>query len=103
VFIGLGMNTHDVVTLSEIAYWFEGWRGIVFGVVKVGTAFGQISLLPLSAFLIVSLGWRPAVAMLGVLSFVLLVSAALAIKTPDLKQTPETAQAASGLTFQQAH
>ena len=102
VFIGLGMSTHDVVTLSTIARWFEGRRGIMSGVVKVGTAFGQIVLPPLSAFLIVSLGWRPAVALLGVLAFVLLVAAALAMKTPDLKQTPETVQDASGLTFQQA-
>ena len=80
VFIGLGMSTHDVVTLSTIARWFEGRRGIMSGVVKVGTAFGQIVLPPLSAFLIVSLGWRPAVALLGVLAFVLLVAAALARK-----------------------
>ena len=28
VFIGLGMSTHDVVTLSTIARWFEGRRGL---------------------------------------------------------------------------
>ena len=66
VFIGLGMSTHDVVTLSTIARWFEGQRGLMSGVVKVGTAFGQVILPPVAALLIVSLGWRPAVALLGV-------------------------------------
>ena len=102
VFIGLGMSTHDVVTLSTIARWFEGRRGLMSGVVKVGTAFGQIVLPPVAALLIVTLGWRPAVALLGVLAFVLLVIAALAMKTPDIRQTPNPSQDVSGLTFQQA-
>ena len=102
VFIGLGMSTHDVVTLSTIARWFEGRRGLMSGVVKVGTAFGQIVLPPVAALLIVTLGWRPAVALLGVLAFVLLVIAALAMKIPDTRQTPNPSQDVSGLTFQQA-
>ena len=102
VFIGLGMSTHDVVTLSTIARWFEGRRGLMSGVVKVGTAFGQIVLPPVAALLIVTLGWRPAVALLGVLAFVLLVIAALAMKIPDIRQTPNPSQDVSGLTFQQA-
>ncbi len=102
VFIGLGMSTHDVVTLSTLARWFEGRRGLMSGVVKVGTAFGQIVLPPVAALLIVTLGWRPAVALLGVLAFVLLVIAALAMKIPDIRQTPNPSQDVSGLTFQQA-
>ena len=85
VFIGLGMSTHDVVTLSTIARWFEGRRGLMSGVVKVGTAFGQIVLPPVTALLIVTLGWRPAVALLGVLAFVLLVIAASGDENPRFK------------------
>ena len=34
VFIGLGLSTHDVVTLSTIGRWFENRRGMMTGVVK---------------------------------------------------------------------
>ena len=70
-----------MVTLLTIARWFEGRRGIMSGVVKIGTAFGQIVLSSVAAFLIVSLGWRPAVALLGVPALVLLVIATMAMKT----------------------
>lgn len=103
VFIGLGMSTHDVVTLSTIARWFEGRRGLMSGVVKVGTAFGQVVLPPVAALLIVSLGWRPAVALLGVVAGFLLVIAALAMKNPTIKSGAATPQDGQGLTFQQAH
>ena len=34
LFIGVGMSSHDVVTLSTIARWFQQRRGIMTGVVK---------------------------------------------------------------------
>ena len=33
-FIGLGMGTHDVVTLSTVARWFQKGRGVVTGLAK---------------------------------------------------------------------
>jgi len=38
--LGVGLSTHDVVTLSTVARWFERKRGIMTGVVKTGTAVG---------------------------------------------------------------
>ena len=58
--IGLGLATHDVVTLSTIARWFGGRRGMMTGVVKVGTAVGQMVLPPLAALLMAVVGWRYA-------------------------------------------
>jgi len=40
--VGIGMATHDIVTLSTIARWFQKKRGRMTGIVKVGTAAGQI-------------------------------------------------------------
>ena len=68
LFIGLGMSTHDVVTLSTVARWFEKRRGIMTAVVKIGTAAGQATLPLLAAFLIAWIGWRDALIVLGVLA-----------------------------------
>lgn len=82
LFIGLGMSSHDVVTLSTVAKWFDRRRGMMTGVVKVGTALGQIALPPLAALLIVHLGWRPAAIALGISAIVLLLIAAFSMKSP---------------------
>ena len=82
LFLALGMSTHDVVTLSVVARWFEGRRGIMTGVVKVGTAVGQISIPPVLAVLIGWLGWRDAVMVLGVVAAIVLVAAASLMRVP---------------------
>lgn len=82
VFMALGLGTHDVVTLSTIARWFEKRRGIMSGVVKTGTALGQVTVPPLAAFLLLTYGWRQAFVLLGAGAIVLLIIAALSMKRP---------------------
>jgi MFS family permease len=102
VSIGLGMSTHDVVTLSTIARWFEGRRGVMTGVVKVGTAVGQVVLPPVMALLIVLLGWQMAVVSIGICVTILLISSAMMMTYPEVS-TPETAvQDPPGMSFRAA-
>lgn len=80
--VGLGMSSHDVVTLSAVARTFERRRGLMTGLVKLGTASGQM-LLPLAAaFLIAAIGWRPAAWSLGLAAALFLVVGALLMKAP---------------------
>lgn len=74
--IGAGLSTHDVVTLSTIARWFKRRRGMMTGVVKVGTACGQIIVPLVAASLIAAFGWRVACVVLGGGAAALLVFAA---------------------------
>ncbi len=79
-FIALGLSTHDVVTLSTVARWFEKRRGVMSGVVKVGTAAGQVAVPPIAALLIAGYGWRSALVILGVGASVLLLIAAQSMR-----------------------
>jgi MFS family permease len=82
LFISAGMSTHDVVTLSTVARWFERRRGMMTGVVKTGTAAGQM-LMPLAAaVLIADFGWRAATMALGLGAAFFLLIAALLMKRP---------------------
>jgi MFS family permease len=83
LFIGVGMAVHDVVTLSTIARQFERRRGIMTGVVKVGTAAGQMALPPLAAFLIALYDWRLALMALGIGAAAVLLFGALLMKSPS--------------------
>ena len=91
--IGAGLASHDVVTLSTVARWFETRRGIMTGVVKVGTAAGQVALPPLTALLVVALGWREAVLVLGAGAAVLVLGAAAVMTRPPERRTAEGALA----------
>lgn len=97
--LGAGLSTHDVVTLSTIARWFERKRGIMSGVVKVGTALGQVTLPPLAAILIVAYGWRHAAVLLGVGAGVVLVAAALLMSHPRSPSASGTAKPRTGIDF----
>ncbi len=99
--IGLGLSSHDVVTLSTIARWFPRRRGIMSGVVKVGTAIGQIALPPIAALLIVAYGWRTALFVLGITASVLLLIAALSMRRPPAP-VAGTSSLVTGASFAEA-
>ena len=99
LFISVGMSTHDVVTLSTIARWFPRKRGTMTGVVKVGTAVGQMAVPPIAALLIVQFGWRTAVIMLGLSAGILLLIAALSMQNPPEQQASGTSVEREGLSF----
>ena len=95
----VGLSTQDVVTLSTIARWFERRRGMMTGVVKVGTATGQMVLPPLTALLMVGLGWRNTVLTLGIAAAVLLLIAALSMKRPPERRMPGRSTEVRGSGF----
>lgn len=73
VIFGVGLSTVDVIPLTTIARWFERRRGIMTGVVKVGTGAGQM-VIPLAASLLIArYGWRTAYVVLGLAAMVALV------------------------------
>ena len=80
--VGVGMSTHDVVTLSTIARWFDKRRGIMTGVVKTGTAIGQVVIPLVAAALIVAYGWRASILVLGIAAGIILLVAASMMKLP---------------------
>ena len=78
--VGIGLSTHDVITLSTVARWFDKRRGMMTGVVKVGTGAGQFLMPLVAAALIATYGWRNAYVMIGSVGLVLLVLLALPLK-----------------------
>jgi len=76
LFVALGLGSHDVVTLSTMARCFPRRRGMMSGIVKVGTAFGQMLLPVIVVALIASFGWRSAFMLQGIGAAVILITAA---------------------------
>ena len=70
--VGIGLSTHDVITLSTVTRWFIRRRGMMSGIVKVGTGFGQMVVPLIATLLISAYGWRNAYLIMGVVVLVAL-------------------------------
>lgn len=78
--VGIGLSTHDVNTLSPVARWFVKRRGMMSGIVKVGTGFGQLVGPMIATALIASFGWRSSYLIIGAAVLIGLVAAAQFMK-----------------------
>ncbi len=76
VVVGIGFSAIDVIPLSTTARWFTKKRGIMTGIVKVGTGAGQLTIPLAASMLIASYGWRTSYLIIGGAGLVLLVSIA---------------------------
>jgi len=98
IMVGIGFSTHDVITLSTVARWFVKRRGMMSGIVKVGTGAGQLVVPLIAAALIAAYGWRHAYTIIGATALVILVAAALVLlRDPQAKgQLPDGNSTAAG-------
>lgn len=74
VFVGIGFGSIDVIPLTTTARWFVKRRGVMTGIVKVGTGTGQLIMPLLTSILIAQYGWRTAYSIIGILVLVLIIS-----------------------------
>ena len=76
VMAGIGFSTHDVITLSTVARWFVKRRGMMSGIVKVGTGSGQLFGPMIATMLLALFGWRNSNLIIGAVILVALVAVA---------------------------
>ncbi|OQY03416.1 MAG: hypothetical protein B6I22_11625 [Desulfobacteraceae bacterium 4572_123] len=62
---GVGLSATDVVLLSTTARWFEKKRGMMSGIIKVGTGLGMVIMPIFITWLLNGYGWRSAFTVLG--------------------------------------
>jgi len=74
VVVGLGYSPVDVIALTTTARWFIRKRGVMTGIVKVGTGAGQLVMPLLASMFIADYGWRNAYIIIGALVLVLIIS-----------------------------
>jgi MFS transporter, OFA family, oxalate/formate antiporter len=78
--VGLGVSCSYVPALGAVQRWFVRRRGFASGLAVSGIGVGTLVMPPLASLFIVSLGWRGAYLVLGVLAAVIGVGMALLIE-----------------------
>lgn len=79
---GVGMSSFYVLSVATVTRWFDDRRGLALALVLVGFNLGYMTGGPLAAWLIASVGWRAAYALLGGGSGLVAGLAALAVRLP---------------------
>jgi MFS family permease len=87
VFGGVGMSSFYLLAAATVTRWFEERRGMALALVLVGFSLGYISGGPLAAWLIASMEWRWAYALLGGGSGLVTMLAALTVRLPRESET----------------
>ncbi len=110
---GIGLSGIDVIALTTTSRWFTARRGVMTGLVKVGTGAGQLIMPFLAGVCITRLGWRSAYIVIGLIVLVFIVGAGQLLRrdpsqmgqVPDGRDNPHDGVASgveSGLSFTEA-
>jgi MFS transporter, OFA family, oxalate/formate antiporter len=79
---GVGMSSFYLLSAATVTHWFDERRGLALALVLVGFNLGYISAGPLAAWLIETVGWREAYALLGSGCGLITTLAALTVRLP---------------------
>ncbi len=78
--IGIGMSGTFVPLTSTVARWFDKRRGMMTGIIVAGQGLGMVVMPLVISRLIYGYGWRDSYLMMGIISLVLIISAAQFLK-----------------------
>jgi len=89
--VGIGVSGTDVVLLSTTAKWFIKRRGMMSGIVKMGTGVGMVIAPLVSVWLISVYGWRTSYVIIGIaLAICVVLCAQLLRRDPaQMQQLPD--------------
>ncbi len=113
IVVGIGMSAIDLIPLSTAARWFSRKRGMMTGIVKVGTGAGQLVIPLVASGLIIAYGWRNSYIIIGVVVLVTIVAVAQFLRRDpgQMRLAPDTGREPSsdgldaveeGLSFYEA-
>ena len=74
VFVGIGVSAIDIVPLSTLMRWFIRRRGMMTGIVKMGTGIGQFVMPLVANMFVIGYGWQTSYMIIGLSVIVLLIS-----------------------------
>lgn len=80
VIIGIGNSSVNVTQLSTTVRWFIKRRGMMSGLVKVGTGAGMFIMPLVAGWFIAAHGWRNAYLVLGLIAMVSVIMVAQLLK-----------------------
>ncbi|EJT06535.1 MFS transporter [Rhizobium sp. CCGE 510] len=82
ILVGLAASTFFAPMIAATIGWFDENRGLAVSLVSAGMGVAPMTISPFARWLISAYEWRPAMLIIGVAAWVLLVPAALLVRRP---------------------
>ena len=80
--VGLAAGSFFAPMIANVSSWFGRSRALAVSLVSAGVGVAPMTLSPLAAWLVLHWDWRTAQMAIGVLAWLLLLPAALAVRPP---------------------
>jgi MFS family permease len=102
ILVGLGAGAFFAPMIAAATLWFETNRSLAVSLVSAGMGVAPMTVSPFARWLISTYDWRPAMLIIGIGAWLLLIPAALLVRTPPGARTgaapgPQTAGEAAGM------
>jgi MFS family permease len=85
ILVGLAASTFFAPMIATTTGWFEKNRSLAVSLVSAGMGVAPMTISPLARWLISAYDWRPAMLIIGVATWILLIPAALLVKPPPVE------------------
>jgi len=82
--IGVAAGSSYAPVMSVVTAWFDKNRSLAVSLVSCGMAMAPVTVAPFARWLITAYEWRPAMLIVGVTAWVLIVPAALLLRRPPV-------------------
>jgi MFS family permease len=82
--IGVAAGSFYAPLTATAAHWFIRHRSLAVALISAGFAIGSMTISPLARWLIDDYGWRTAMLILGAVSWLLIIPAALLVRRPPV-------------------
>lgn len=105
VVVGVAAGAVFAPMIATVTGWFEERRGLAVSLVSAGMGVAPMTVSPFASWLIASYDWRTALLAIAIMSWVLLVPAALLVRRPPPAHSAAAgmpAEGGEGMTVAQA-
>lgn len=106
ILVGLSASAFFAPMIATVTGWFETRRNLAVSLVSAGMGMAPLTISPLASWLITTYGWRSAMFAIGVLAWIVVIPAALAVRRPPVAAVAPvpstTAHGTSRITVGQA-
>jgi MFS family permease len=83
--LGVGMGVSFAPPMAITSKWFVKRRGLALGIVALGIGIGTIFMPLVITYFISAYGWRSAYLIVGLIAWIILISAAFMLKSSPVK------------------
>ena len=108
ILVGLGAGAFFAPMIAAATLWFETNRSLAVSLVSAGMGVAPMTVSPFARWLISTYDWRPAMLIIGIGAWILLIPTALLVRAPPSGATtgaasgPQSAGQAAGMSAGQA-